>query len=235
MKIKIKKYLIILMVLLLIPVNVKAETYKVPSADLNIELDDNWYVFTRDNIKDNDKLKYISSSYESMLELFENNDAYINGIKKDAKLEMFLRIKEVDNINNLSNYSNEYIKKLSKEIAKIANTDNYDIYKNKYKYTLIDYYDEQNNVYIISYYTIVNRKGYTFTMQSSQEFTKEEEKEFKNIINTIYYKINKELKYEENTTKGITKDNVVKSAVIGLVLGGLIGGTIAIIKLKKKK
>lgn len=232
----ISKYLIILILLILsVPINAKAETYDVTSADLNIELDDNWYVFTRDNIKDNDKLQSLGSSYESMLELFEQNDAYINGVKKDAKSELFLRIKEIHNINNLSNYSNKYVKELSKEIAKLANTDNYDIYKNKNKYTLINYYDEQNKFYIISYYTIVNRKGYTFTMQSTQEFTKKEEKEFKNIIDSIEYKIDKNYKYEENTTKGITKDNIIKSGIIGIVLGGLIGGTIVFIKLKKKK
>ena len=118
----ILKYLVVLILLIVfVPTDVQAEIYDVTSADLKIELDDNWYVFTRENIKDNTKVQSLGSSYESMLELFENNDAYINGIKKDAKLELFLRIKEVNNINNLSNYSNKYIKELSKEIAKLAN------------------------------------------------------------------------------------------------------------------
>ena len=41
-----------------LPVSVYAETYSLGGTDMSIDVDDSlWYVFTRDNIKDNSELK----------------------------------------------------------------------------------------------------------------------------------------------------------------------------------
>ena len=56
-----KKYLLIL--LLLFPLTVTAQTYQVDEY-MKMDMNDNWYTFTRTNLKDNKKLEELNITYD---------------------------------------------------------------------------------------------------------------------------------------------------------------------------
>ena len=56
-----KKYLLIL--LLLFPLTVTAQTYQVDEY-MKIDMNDNWYTFTRTNLKDNKQLEELNITYD---------------------------------------------------------------------------------------------------------------------------------------------------------------------------
>lgn len=51
-----KKIVFSLLVLLVMPLMVSAASVDVPSADMSLNIPDEWYVFTRENIENNPDL-----------------------------------------------------------------------------------------------------------------------------------------------------------------------------------
>lgn len=226
-----KKILIIfLLFIMLIPIGVNAKTYRVNDLDLEITFSDDWYVFTRENLDDNSDLEYLGITKEYMETIFENAEAYIDAAPKDFSIEFFLRVRNVEDINNLNNYSDKDVEELAKEVAKLVETKEYTTYKNDYKYVITKYPDvlEGKTYDIISYYTIVNGKGYTFTLQKESELTEEDETIMKNIIDTVSYDFNEGYEQEkekiENEESGSFNWKIIGSpAVIGAFIGGIVG------------
>ena len=229
----IKKILFTL-ILILLPFKTSAQTYNLEDLNLSIAFDDDWYVFTRQNIYGNTILKDYGLTEKYMENLFRNYDIYIDALPKDFELEFFLRLKNVNNVNNLSNYSDDVVSEIALEVGKEVNTSNYTTYNNKYKYVVFTYQDKGFN--ILSYYTIVNRKGYTFSIQKPSEITEEDKQIMNNIIDSISFKIEEQYREESKTSHNIIDWNLVlKDALIGGIVGGIIGGTIGLIKYLSKK
>lgn len=68
-------------ILLLMPISVYATSFKLRGTDMNISFDEsNWYVFTPDNILNNEELEELGISYEYMVDSFNNNEAYLDAI-----------------------------------------------------------------------------------------------------------------------------------------------------------
>lgn len=221
-----KKYLLIL--LLLFPLAVTAQTYQIDEY-MKIDMNDNWYTFTRTNLKNNKQLEDLNITYDYLNNFMNKNSVYLDALKKESKtedmIEFFVRIKKAD-INNLSNYDDDFVKEVAKQLQNKTNASEYDIYKNNYKYAYIKYKDQGLN--IIQYYTVINKKGYNIQFQKQNDFTKEDQEEFKNILGKITYKINENLKEETNS-----KNKTYNYTIIGAIAGALLGASLVIINKKK--
>lgn len=237
-----KIVIVFLLLIMLIPFGVKAKTYELDNLDMEITFSDDWYVFTRDNLENNSDLDYLGVSKEYMETVFENAEAYIDAAPKDFSVEFFLRIRNAEDVNNLSNYSDEDVEELAKEVAKLVETKEYTTYKNDYKYVITRYPDvlDGQTYNIISYYTIVNGKGYTFTLQKIGELTEEEETIMKNIIDTVSYDFDEgyeqeKEKLENEGSNSINWKIIGSHAVIGAFIGGIAGLIISKTSKNKKK
>lgn len=226
------KKIAIFLIILLIPLVVNAKEYIVGGTDLKINLDDEmWYVFTKDNIKDNEELKFLEISEEYMQEFMDENSVYLHAlmINEDNTLEIFIRKSQVEKINNLSNYSEKNVKQLAKELAKKQDAKKYDIYENKYKYAHLTY--QSGEYYLDEYYTIVNKEAYTITAQSTKKITTEQKEIIQKIINTIDFTIDPKYKDDKIT-------NWWQSIGVYAIIGGCIGAVSGLIQgliLKRKK
>lgn len=216
------------------PLNCLAQSYALLEKDITIDVPDDWYVFTRDNIKNNVELESLQIQYENMKNMFESNYAYMDAFviyDDGSSLEMFVRIKENNAIMNLSNYADEEVMELSGELAKNGGYSNYDVYVEDYKFAVSKY--AQQDVNLIEYYTIVNGYGYTITFQKSNDYTGEEEKLIESIIDTIEFDVDEML--EEPVVDDFF-DRIINWCVIGVLVGGGTGAVIGmIIAIKNKK
>jgi len=225
-----KILMFLLAFMLLIPIGLSAKEIKVTdviSVDLNEE---EWYIFTRDNIQDNPDLKELNISSDYMKNLFTTNDCYLDALtflSEDTSnfIEMFVQIKgieEKDTIDYLGYYSKSEIKDLAKEVAKTVNTNKYSIYEND-KYTFIKLEYVSSSVSLIHYYTVINNKGYNIKFQKMKDFTEAEKKQVENILDKI------KLELPEKTSR-------INGAIEGVVIAAIIGGAvIGITNLSKKK
>ena len=127
----------LLILLLWMPVVIKAEEYDVQSANLKVIFPDDWYVFTRENVKDNEKLKELNVSEDYMNNFFVKNNAYFDALETD--IEFVLRIGEKVDFNSMSDYPDEKVLEYATDLGAINHTDDYKVYTNKYKYTIIKY------------------------------------------------------------------------------------------------
>jgi hypothetical protein len=162
-----------------LPITTYAETYNLGGTDMSISVDDTmWYVFTRDNIKNNSELEELGITYEAMYEILHNNEAYMDAILyyEDGEIvEFFVRKRALDTgIANLSNYKDSEVLELAKELAKKQGASTYSVYENQYKFAKLEYVDSNLGYYICEFVTCVNKDNYTFTFQSTSQFTDEE-------------------------------------------------------------
>ncbi len=218
------------------PISVYAETYHLGGTDMSIQVDDSsWYVFTRDNIKNNSELDELEISYDSMHDILYNNEAYMDAVllyDDGEYVELFVRKRTMDSgIVNLSNYSNEKVLELAEGLAERQNAEDYSVYENKYKFAKLEYIDSNLGYYICEYVTCVNKDNYTFTFQSTSQFSDLEYDEMESIIDSIQFDVDTTLKEPKTTSFG---DNVITKTLGGAVIGGVIGAIIAIANKKKK-
>ena len=227
---KILKTLIILLLVMVVS-PVMAKEFTISSTDIKVNLDDSkWYVFTRDNIKNNKQLKEFGISEEYMNSTFTKGNMYLDAIKFTSNtelIELFVMKKQVEKVKNLSKYSDSDVKDVAKEIAKKENTSDYKIFKTDYKYVYTKYTDSGKQ--IMDYYTVVNGYGYTIKLQSDKAFTSDQQKEMENIVKGISFNVDSSL---SEPSKGMNP--IIRDAIIGAVVGGL-GGALATLINKNKK
>lgn len=77
-----KKYLLIL--LLLFPLTVTAQTYQVDEY-MKVDMNDNWYTFTRTNLKDNKQLEELNITYDYLNDFMNKNSVYLDALKKESE------------------------------------------------------------------------------------------------------------------------------------------------------
>jgi hypothetical protein len=220
-----------------LPITTYAETYNLGGTDMSISVDDTvWYVFTRDNIKNNSELEELGITYEAMYEILHNNEAYMDAIlyyENGEYTELFVRKRALDTgIANLSNYKDSEVLELAKELAKKQGASTYSVYENQYKFAKMEYIDSNYGYYICEYVTCVNKDNYTFTFQSTSQFTDEEYAEIENIVDSIKFDVDTSIKEKKSTS---IAESVIEKTIGGAVIGGVVGAVIAIINKKKKK
>ncbi len=227
--------LIIILLNFVIPATLEAKTYTLAQTDMHIEIDDaEWYVFTRDNIKDNKELEELGVSYDYMYNLMHKNYIYMDAIlyfkDDDDYIELFVRKKKTDEINQLSNFDDKEVLELAEQLAKKQGAKNYKVYQTSYKYAKLEYQSE--GLYLQEYYTIVNKEAYTITAQKKESFSSEDAARIQKIVDHIKFDVNPSL-----TDKKVTKDNgnqTLLYTVIGAVSGSLAVALMNFFKKKKK-
>lgn len=232
-------YVFLLFMVMLFPVLTKAEMYVVPETDVSITIDESqWYVFTRGNIKDNKDLADLGISYDYMNNLFTSNNIYLDAALFDEteekdNLELFIRVVPLtEEVGNLHTYSESQIKEFGDGLLNSGkfNMTGYKIYGNKYKYIEFEYTDLGYNIY--QFYTIINGKGYNFTVQKVNPINEEDKTLIKGMIDTVSFKIDEHFERpigEEQSGSSI-KDSAIRGGIIGAIVG-LVGAIAA----KKKK
>lgn len=221
----------------LLPIITYAETYNLGGTDMSISVDDTmWYVFTRDNIKNNSELEEFGITYEAMYEILHNNEAYMDAIlyyENGEYTELFVRKRALDTgIANLSNYKDSEVLELAKELAKKQGANTYSVYENQYKFAKLEYVDSNLGYYICEFVTCVNKDNYTFTFQSTSQFTDEEYAEIENIVDSVKFDIDTSIKEKKSSS---IAESVIEKTIGGAVIGGVVGAVIAITNKKKKK
>lgn len=223
--------ILVAIVLVIIVSPVMAKEYTISNTDIKIDMDDSvWYVFTRDNIKDNKQLKEFGITEEYMNSTMEKGDIYLDSIKfkeNNAILELFVMKKPVEKVKNMSKYSDKELTSVAKELATKEKTNDYKIHKTDYKYIYTKYNDSGKE--IIDYYTVINGYGYTIKLQTDTKFTTAEETELKNIVEKVSFNVDKSLK---EPSKGLSP--ILQDALIGAAVGGFAGAIVALINKKKK-
>jgi len=230
---KFKFLSIIFMAILIFPMVANAQRYYPEGTDLSINIDDTtWYVFTRDNLLNNPELDELGITYDYLYNFMHNNYVYLDSIlfynDSNDYIELLIRKKNIDKIINLSNYSNKEVMEFAKKLADKQNSKFYDIYETDYKYVYLKYQDK--GYYLVEYYTIVNKEGYTITAQKSSPFTDDEIIEVENLINRIDFDIDTSLKEPSKSF-----NNIWKHAIISGITGAIISGVVALISKKNKK
>lgn len=225
------KKILLFLCLFILPVIVNAKGYELDDINVRLEIGDDYYVFTRNNLEGNKELESLNVTKEYLGNLFLDNHIYMDILKKDLSSEMFLAMKDVKEINNLSNYEGKFIDKLGKELAKNVKASGFKVYNNQYKYILLEYPDKGYN--IINYYTVINQKGYTFIFQKQGDISSSEKEEFKKVVDSATFKILDEFKKEpKKKTSSFNYVKVLISSLAGAVIGGISG---LIIYLNNKK
>lgn len=228
---------VVLVAAALLPITAFAETYNLGDTDMSISVDDTvWYVFTRDNIKNNSELEELGITYDTMYDILHDNEAYMDAVlyyEDGEYMEFFVRKRALDaGVANLSNYDDSEVLDLAKELAKKQGAETYSVYENQYKFAKLEYIDSNYGYYLCEYYTVVNQDNYTFTFQSTSQFTDWEYAEMETIIDSIKFDVDTSIKEEKKTSKD---ESIVGKAIGGAVIGGAVGAGIAIIGKKKKK
>lgn len=232
------KYVFLLFMVMMFPMVTNAETYSIAETDVTITIDElSWCVFTRDNIKDNQTLIGLGSSYEHMDNLMKKNNIYMDAVlfrdtEPNENLEFFIRVIDIEeDVGNLHTYSESEINEFGKGLMDSGrfNMDSFKIYGDKYKYIEFEYTDLGYNIY--QFYTVINGKGYNFTIQKINEITESEKTLIKNIINTVEFKIDE---YYETPIGTENKDSIKTGAIRGGIIGGIVGLIGALVAKKKK-
>ncbi|MBR4177810.1 MAG: hypothetical protein IKR57_00505 [Bacilli bacterium] len=238
------KKIIIIMIILFMPIIVFGKEYSVEELNYKIDINDNDYmVFTRDNIENNQELSILNLTPEQMNTIMQNGNIYIDIIDRDLKYEIVMVVLNTGILDtkNFSNYSDEMLETAAKSYANTVGSEKYSVYKANHNYVVIDYYDSKTKYYIINYYTVVNGKGYNFQMQKTSAFTNGEKSSLKSMVDTINIKVLDEYKdetkdtYKTQTKKGIDWGSVKGSAIKGAIIGAVAGVIGAIAKLLTKK
>lgn len=227
--------LLILLLCLVLPVSVFAETHALSDTDMSIDFNDpNWYVFTRDNLENNPDLDELELTYDEMHSLLYDNSAYLNAalaLDEDDYIELFIRKNaQTTGVANLTNYSKNEVQEFATALAEQQNTQVYSVYQNQYNFAKLEYEDSAVGVFVYEFYTIVNKQNYTFTFQSETEFTEEKRQIAEQIIDSVTFNVDTSLKEPDNGGS-----NIIAKTIGGAIVGGLAGGAVAFFSKKKSK
>ena len=237
------KKFVLLIIMFVMPLMVLGKEYTFDEIGVKITIDDDFYVFTRDNYQNNETLKELGITEDYMYNYFYNNKAYIDVVPKSFAYEIVVNV-AIDNLDmtNLSNYPDGMIGDLSKEILKKMPTAKCSIYNNgKYKFLNISFFDSASGTYIYRYYTIFDNRGLSFHIQKNSEVIEEEKEILKKLVDTIEFdsanhntRENAEMQ-KEIDEYGKSKFNW-KRLIIRTIIGGIVGALGALVlKLKKNK
>ena len=234
---KIFRTISVISMVLIFSITASAQSYKLSGTDMSVSIEEpRWYVFTRDNIKNNLELNEIGLSYEDMYGILYDNEGYMDAIlfyEDGGFTELLIRKSpEQADIANLSDCEDNFVSKLAKEFGKEQGTETYEVYENQYKYVALQYFDESIEVFICEFITVVNKDIYTFTFQSSGMFTDWEYEEFIRIIDSVQFDVDTSIK----DTITVGSSNVVQRTGVGAIAGAVTGRILSVAKkLERKK
>lgn len=165
---KIKTLLVGLLVAIVVPISVNAESYTFD--DITYELDSDYIVTTKDNI---DTTTYIPLEYEKeeLLELFNKKEFYLLARNED-KSNLKFKIKNVSSCGNIASDKKEMEECISSYINELKERENTDLVientftsKNGINYYTLEYFKSGST--FLDVITRYNNKTYTFTLATS--------------------------------------------------------------------
>ena len=221
--------------LLIMQMTAYAHSYTIGGTDLSINIDDTrWYVFTRDNIKNNSELSELGIAYNDMYDIMHNNKMYVDAIlmyNDGEYIELLVRKTSIEEVVNLSNYDDDDVLSFAEILAERCNAQKYSVYKSQYKFTKLEYLD--SGFYICEYLTIVNGENYTFTFQATESFTNSEYSEIEGIVDSIRFAVDESMK--EDTGSSSLFDRLLEKFISGAVVAAIVGGVSLLLGRKKNR
>ena len=243
-----KKLLLFIMCLFILPICVNAEEYIISELEIKIDVPSNYLVITRDNYKNNSGMESLGVTPEYMEQVFKNYNAYLDAFDSVTGQEIFIIVNPVN--GDYSEYSVEELEELITALESYYASLNGENIKievvnvNGINYFKIDYV--QNGYYLINYYLVSNNNGYNFQIQSKTPLAESEKISFHKIIESISFDYEEEVPPVVEDNDVSSKDNSEEKkedkdqsgklfTIIGASIGVLIGTVISIIGLSKKK
>ena len=218
-----------LILLLLIPMSVHAKTYELEEFDLSINFNDDWHIFTRDNIVGNKELKTLEINEQDMNDFFNDYNAYLNAINKYYD-EFYIIINDTD-FNNMSNLNDGQLEDIGNGLMKEIGSEIYEIIRSGgITYIRINFYNEETSAYYIEYFTTVNAKSYSIIFRSNNSSPSDDLViEVNDIVKSIDIKVDENLK-EDNVDQDYFKTEpdtlFPRNFILYGLLVGLVVGTI---------
>ena len=227
------KKIVYMLVLLILPMIVSATNYT--AEDMTIDIGDNWMVFTRDNLENNENPAKFGVDENTMKVQMNTFGMYIDAISTFDNVnytEMFVFVKSTDEETmNLHKYKDEDALEVGKTLYNKYKPTRMELYKTKrLTYIVAEYTDKVNNktLYVTDYYTVINGRGYTIKIQSPSEYNSEARNNIEKMIISISFKLNKKYEKSPYSHKFIY-------IIVCAIIGGILGGIIAFLKNKKNK
>ena len=181
--------LIVMAFFIVNPLKVFGQTFNVDGTEVNITFGDEWHVCTRDNPVCCYEVEALGMTKEYMLDFFEENLIYLNaGIIADFDndgIDFFIIKDKTDFCENMSKLTDEELDKVVQEFADSVECDVCEIYDGDQTFVHMEY--EEDKVNYIKYITVYNSEYYTFTVQKASAFTKDEKKDIKEIMESVYF------------------------------------------------
>lgn len=230
--IKLTIILIIGVLLLNVPISVKAAYYEVEDTDIAIEFGYGWHVTTRDNPTCCEELEAMGIKTEDVLKKFEQEKIYLDAIfyRYDANdnLEMLIRKNPTDGGVNLSESSDEDVEELRAALDEMYELDICEVYENDYTYIHIEHEDLGYN--LIEFITLVNSETYTISFQKKNEFTENDIEMIYEIVDSASYTIKP---LQTDSEDGMDNDTnwkyILRNSIIGGIIGSAVGGAIGLV------
>ncbi len=231
------KRIMVFWLVLLFPIIGFAKEYE--SKDINVKLDvnDEYIVITRDNVKNNKDLEKFNLTEEQMVTIMNNGSIYFDIVKNDISYEILVVVPEITlPIKDLVDVNDEVLNTFKEEATKKVGANTSSLYRGKYNFIVVEYYDKDTDCYIMNYYTVVNSKGYNIQLQKKTSITEDEKNSLKQIVDSVTFK-------DQTNTKEIVEEEVsnntfdIKKLLLALGIGlvaGIITYGIGLIIIKKK-
>lgn len=235
------KKIVLLLAIMILPFICFAKTYQIDDINLKINIPDNYIVLTRDNLKDNAEMKELGINEEYMTNTMNINNIYMDILAQDLSYEILVMVPKITlTINNLSNLNDNLLNEVLNATKEKVHADKGSIYKSKYNFAVVEYYDSNMKYNIVNYYTVVNAKGYNFQLQHMGNIKEEDKLALKEIVDSVDIKVLDEYKNESSNTQDIINKSSKstfnwKRVIIGTIVGGVIGGLGSILGLIIKK
>lgn len=243
-----KKLLLFIVCLFILPICVSAEEYTISELEIKVDISSNYLVITRDNYKNNPGMEALGVTPEYMEQVFENYNVYLDAFDSVTGHEIFIIVNPVN--GDYSEYSVEELEELIPTLESYYASLNGENIKtevvnvNGVNYFKIDY--AQGGYYLINYYLVSNNNGYNFQIQSKTPLTESEKASFHKIIESISFGYDEEVPPVAEDNDASSKDNLEDKkesedqngklfTIIGASIGALVGTIISIICLSKKK
>ena len=215
------KKLMVFLFITLFPIFIFAKELEITDLNMNLNVNDNDIILSIDNLENNKDLEKLGISKETMENIMINNNIYLDIIKADASYEILVIVPQTNvSIVNLTKKDDAFIENLRKEVVEETGAEISSIYKNNYKFIMVDYYDKDTGYYAVNYYTVVNSKGYNFQLQKKSKITDSDKNDLKEIVDSVKFKVIEEKKEEIKEEKEeFNYMNLVYGAILGLMAG----------------
>lgn len=231
--------ILVVTLILMCPTMVEAQRFYLEDTDLSVWInEEEWYVFTRNNLFDNPELSEVGHTSYYLHNFMNNNNVYLNGVIREYTdsgkyLELLIKKKEYGKIKNLSNFTDNEVKGLAEGYAEELDAKTYDIYKTNYKYVYLNYIND--DYYVVEYYTIINGDFYTITALKLTQFLSSELVEIENIVSSIEFEVDTSLKEQYSRINTDDETSWINTIITTVVFTTLTTAIFSFINKKKNK